>query len=77
MTAHAFTESTVEDAALAWLEGAGWQIAHSPDIAPDMLRRGASGLRRGGVDAAPCATRSPGSTRSCPQADATGGLALS
>ena len=32
----AFTESTVEDAALAWLENAGWRVAHGPDIAPDM-----------------------------------------
>ncbi len=31
-----FTESTVEDASLAWLETAGWKIAHGPDIAPDM-----------------------------------------
>ena len=30
-----FTESTVEDAALAWLESLGWNIAHGPDIAPD------------------------------------------
>ena len=30
----AFTESTVEQAALAWLESAGWQIAHGPDTAP-------------------------------------------
>lgn len=29
-----FTESTVEDAALAWLEAVGWQTAHSPDITP-------------------------------------------
>ena len=29
------TESTVEDAALAWLESLGWSIAHGPDIAPD------------------------------------------
>jgi type I restriction enzyme R subunit len=28
-------ESVVEQAALAWLEGAGWRIAHGPDIAPD------------------------------------------
>jgi len=27
-----FTESTVEDAALAWLEASGWQVAHGPDI---------------------------------------------
>jgi type I restriction enzyme R subunit len=32
----AFTESVVEEAALAWLEGTGWQVAHGPDIAPDM-----------------------------------------
>jgi len=31
-----FTEFTVEQAALAWLERAGWQIAHGPDIAPDV-----------------------------------------
>ena len=30
-----FTESTVEDAALAWLESLGWSVAHGPDIAPD------------------------------------------
>ena len=30
-----FTESTVEEAALAWLESLGWNIAHGPDIAPD------------------------------------------
>jgi type I restriction enzyme R subunit len=32
----AFTESVVEDAALDWLQAIGWQIAHGPDIAPDM-----------------------------------------
>jgi len=31
-----FSESTVEDAALAWLGGIGWHVAHGPDIAPDM-----------------------------------------
>ncbi len=36
MTEHGFTESVVEQAALAWLEAIGWQIAHGPDIAPDM-----------------------------------------
>jgi len=29
-----FTESTVEDVALAWLESTGWDVAHGPDIAP-------------------------------------------
>lgn len=32
-----FTESVVEDAALAWLDGIGWAVAHGPDIAPDTL----------------------------------------
>ncbi len=32
-----FSESIVEEAALGWLEAAGWQIAHGPDIAPDMV----------------------------------------
>lgn len=30
-----FTEPVVEEAALEWLQAAGWQIAHGPDIAPD------------------------------------------
>ena len=29
------SESIVEQATLAWLEGLGWQAAHGPDIAPD------------------------------------------
>ena len=29
------TEAEVEQAALSWLEGVGWQVAHGPDIAPD------------------------------------------
>ena len=29
------TESTVEQAALEWLESLGWSVAHGPDIAPD------------------------------------------
>jgi type I restriction enzyme R subunit len=32
-----FTESTVESAALAWLESTGWRIPHGPDIAPEGL----------------------------------------
>ena len=31
----AFTESEVEDAALEWLEGLGWNVAYGPDIASD------------------------------------------
>ncbi len=29
-----FTESVVEDAALSWLEGLGYTVAHGPEIAP-------------------------------------------
>ncbi len=29
-----FTESVVEEAALAWLDGLGWSIKHGPEIAP-------------------------------------------
>ena len=31
-----FTESVVEDAALAWLEGLGWTVKHGPEIAKEM-----------------------------------------
>ena len=31
------TESTVEEAALAWLESLGYGIKHGPDIAPGEL----------------------------------------
>ena len=30
-----FTESIVEQAALAWLESVGWRVLHGPKIAPD------------------------------------------
>ncbi len=30
----AFTESEIEDAALEWLEGLAWKVAHGPNIAP-------------------------------------------
>ena len=29
------TEADVESAALSWLSGLGWRVAHGPDIAPD------------------------------------------
>ncbi|MEA3412797.1 MAG: type I restriction endonuclease subunit R [Pseudomonadota bacterium] len=31
-----FSEDVVEQAVLAWLESVGWQVAHGPEIAPDM-----------------------------------------
>ena len=31
------TEADVERAAIEWLSALGWQVAHGPDIAPDML----------------------------------------
>ena len=34
MSAASISESVVEQAALAWLEGTSWRIAHGPDIAP-------------------------------------------
>ena len=34
MTDRGVTESVVEEAALAWLESSGWQIAQGPDLAP-------------------------------------------
>ena len=34
MSSMRFTESVVEEAALAWLEGLGYTILHGPDIAP-------------------------------------------
>jgi hypothetical protein len=34
----AFTESVVEEAALAWLDSLGWQNAHNLDIASGELR---------------------------------------
>lgn len=33
----AFTESTIEDAALAWLESLGWAVKNGPDITPGEL----------------------------------------
>ena len=32
-----FTESVVEDAALAWLESLGYAVKHGPEIAPGEL----------------------------------------
>ena len=32
-----FTESVVEQAALAWLESLGWTVKHGPEIAPGEL----------------------------------------
>ena len=39
-------ESTVEEAALAWLRGLGWQTAYGPDIAHDGVAPERAGLRR-------------------------------
>ena len=38
MTRSRFTESTVEHAALTWLESLDWRVAHGPDIAPDLSK---------------------------------------
>ena len=34
------TEADVEQAALDWRSGRGWQVAHGPDIAPDTPNAG-------------------------------------
>ena len=48
-----FIESTVEQAALAWLGSLGWSVAHGPDIAPDTpppdLHRGSHPGTHGGL----------------------------
>lgn len=44
----AFTESTVEAAALAWRESIGWRIAHGPDVVPPEFRE-RRGLKPGRV----------------------------
>ena len=42
MSASTFTASTIEQAALAWLESVGWRVRHGPEIAP-----GEPGAERG------------------------------
>src|SRR6266511_5944062 len=37
MNKGSFTESVVEDAALAWLESLGYTVKHGPEIAPEEL----------------------------------------
>lgn len=38
MSSGTFTESIVEQAALAWLESVGWQVRNGAEIAPGELR---------------------------------------
>ena len=44
-----FTESVVEDATIAWLEGLGYAVVHDPDISPggDTLTLALSQRERG------------------------------
>ena len=46
-----FTESVVEDAALAWLESLGYAVKHGPEIAPGEIvaDRAATGARNATV----------------------------
>ena len=37
MASNSFSESLIEQAALAWLESQGWSIVNGPEIAPDTL----------------------------------------
>ena len=52
MNDNRFLENVVEEAALAWLESVGWQVAHGPDIAPGEPGRRAPRLRPGRAGAA-------------------------
>ena len=38
-----FTESVVEDVALAWLESVSYAVKHAPEIAPDAILTLANG----------------------------------
>jgi type I restriction enzyme R subunit len=49
-----FTESNVEDAALAWLQSLGYAVKHGPEIAPselaaDRVESGTLGASRDGL----------------------------
>jgi len=52
------TESVVEQAALAWLESASWDVAHGPRIAPDPSAEvpGEAFLRFTHIEGPPCTT---------------------
>lgn len=57
-----FAESTVEEAALAWLDGLGYTVLHGPDIAvgePGAERRQIGGASHAGSRAATWRTSSP------------------
>jgi type I restriction enzyme R subunit len=45
----AFTESVVEDAAIAWLEALGYAVLHGPDIAAGKAAAGRSDTLDGDV----------------------------
>ena len=76
-----FTESTVEQAALAWLESVGWPVRHGAEIAPGELAAERERLRTGrpGAAAARCARAAQprsarrGAGRRLPQAHAARG----
>ena len=59
-----FTESVVEEAALDWLESAGWQVRYGAEIAPGEPAPSATTTARWSWRSV-CATRSRGSTRRC------------
>ena len=61
-----FTESVVEEAALAWLEGLGWHGRARPGHRARRAGRRARRLRRRSCWRGGCATRSRGSTRTLP-----------
>ncbi len=59
-----FTESVVEQAALAWLESVGWRVRNGAEIAPGEPAAERDDYGRSSWLSV-CATRSHGSTRRC------------
>jgi hypothetical protein len=64
MNSQSFTESIVEQAALAWLESLGWQIAHGPEIAPISQAQGGPIMAKS-FSTLVCVKRSQGSIPAC------------
>ena len=62
----AFTESVVEQAALAWLESIGWTVRHGAEIAPGELAAERADDSQVVLQQRDCAIRSRGSTPASP-----------
>jgi len=58
-----FTESTVEQAALAWLESMGYQVLSGPEIAPDEPMAFSRATGTSATESGECRARIPGPRR--------------